>query len=501
MSAVRRNVIAGYAGSIWTGLMSLVFIPVYVQLIGIEAYGLVGFFLTLQSMFAVLDLGLSTTLNREFARLSAFPAAQIDQRRLLRTIETIYWAIAFLNAAVVIACARPISASWLQREELPLPVVVQAVMTMGVVLLFQWPLSMYSGGLLGLQKQVSLNIINAGMATLRGVGAILALWLVAPTLQVFFAWQVIVSALHTGTVAVVLRRAIGGTSGSSFDFSVLASVWRFAGGLVGISVISTGITQVDKLVVSRLLPLTDLGYYTLAGAVALSIYRIISPLFASLFPRFSQLVAAGEESALAALYHRSCETLAVVVLPAAVFLAFFSREVLVLWTQDPLMAEQTHVIMTILVIGTAMNGLMTLPYAVQLAYGWTRLAFTYNAISVVIMFPAAYLLTRAWGAVGASVGWMVYNAVGVLLLPLLMHRRVLKGEQGRFYRTDIGMPLAAAVGAATCARLVITDTATLSSMELMALLLAAAAVIQAASATATPTTRGWLSSALQSTRA
>ncbi|KOR31756.1 hypothetical protein TI05_11605 [Achromatium sp. WMS3] len=38
--------------------MSLAFIPLYIKFLGIESFGLIGFFTTLQSIFALLDLGL-----------------------------------------------------------------------------------------------------------------------------------------------------------------------------------------------------------------------------------------------------------------------------------------------------------------------------------------------------------------------------------------------------------------------------------------------------------
>ncbi len=44
--------------------MSLAFIPLYIKFLGIEAYGIIGFFTTLQAMFTLLDLGLGYTLNR-----------------------------------------------------------------------------------------------------------------------------------------------------------------------------------------------------------------------------------------------------------------------------------------------------------------------------------------------------------------------------------------------------------------------------------------------------
>ena len=90
MSVIRRNVIANFAGKAWAVLMSLAFVPVYIKLLGIEAYGLIGFFLTLVAILSLLDLGLGTTLNRRLAQLSIEKNAAQEMCDLLRTLELIY---------------------------------------------------------------------------------------------------------------------------------------------------------------------------------------------------------------------------------------------------------------------------------------------------------------------------------------------------------------------------------------------------------------------------
>lgn len=49
VSQLQVNLASNFAGKAWTALMSLAFLLVYVRYLGIEAYGLVGFFATLQA--------------------------------------------------------------------------------------------------------------------------------------------------------------------------------------------------------------------------------------------------------------------------------------------------------------------------------------------------------------------------------------------------------------------------------------------------------------------
>jgi len=149
MSQLKRNLIANFVGKGWAALMGIAFIPLYIKFMGIESYGLVGFFTTLQAVFVLLDLGLTTTLNREIARYSALPEKSQEMRDLVRTLETIYWGLAFCIGAVVLMLSPFIARGWVKADTLSVEVVQQSIMLMGLVMAFQWPLGFYSGGLLG----------------------------------------------------------------------------------------------------------------------------------------------------------------------------------------------------------------------------------------------------------------------------------------------------------------------------------------------------------------
>ena len=102
---IKENLIANLIGKIWTVLMSIVFLPYYISLIGIESYGLVGFFTTLTMLFSLLDLGLSTTSNREVARLSGDRNNHAELKNFSRTLEYIYWPIGILIGVIVYIAA------------------------------------------------------------------------------------------------------------------------------------------------------------------------------------------------------------------------------------------------------------------------------------------------------------------------------------------------------------------------------------------------------------
>src|SRR5688572_32694172 len=87
------NLFAGLTNSAWTAIVGLIATPFYLRYLGIEAYGLIGFFTTLLALLQLLDLGLSSAMCREVARDP--PGGKCDSvRNLLRSLEYVYWGVA-----------------------------------------------------------------------------------------------------------------------------------------------------------------------------------------------------------------------------------------------------------------------------------------------------------------------------------------------------------------------------------------------------------------------
>jgi O-antigen/teichoic acid export membrane protein len=456
VTVLKKNIAANFGGGVWIGLMGLVFVPLYIHFLGIEAYGLIGIFATLLALFGLLDMGLSGTLNREMARLAVQEGEAREIRDLVRTLEIPYWLVGLLISVIVIVLSPFIAYRWVNAENLSPKTVQTAIMIMGLAVAFQWPISFYSGGLMGLQRQVLLNVINVVMATFRGLGAVLILWLVSPTVEAFFSWQIVVSVVHISLIVFFLWRSLPYTAEPPrFRRELLLNIWRFAAGMTGITVLSTILMQLDKVILSRMLSLEMFGYYALASVVAMTLYRFVGPVFSATYPRLTNLMALGATEEITRLYHKSAQLVSVLVLPAALVVALFSKEILLLWTQNPLTAEHTHLLVSILITGTAIHCLMHIPYALQLASGWTRLSFFVNLVSVLILVPLMIVLTKWYGAIGAASVWLILN-VGYMFISLpIMHRRLLPTEKWRWYFEDVGRPLFAALVVAVIGRCII----------------------------------------------
>ena len=487
---LKLDLFANFAGVGWSALVQLACIPLYIKFLGIEAYGLIGFYLVLTAMVQVLDLGLSGTMFREMARYSVQPEKAAEARDLVRTLEAGYWFIGIAIGAVIFAAAPLIAADWIKAGPIPVRDVEHTLMLMGVLTAIQWPLTLYQGGLLGLGRQVLCNGLNISMSTLSNGGAVLILWRVSPTIQAFFLWLIAVNAVRALLVAVFLWKSLPpATRSARFEMVQVRNIWRFAAGMSGITICCLILTQSDKVILSRLLSLKLFGYYTLAGRFGVALTMIITAVWNTMFPRFSALVAEGNEESLTRLYHYFNQLLAVLILPFTCVVALFSTEILQLWTRNSEIAHNAGPIASLLVAGTALNGLTNLPYALQLAHGWTSIGLRINILNTVMLVPAIWILALHYGPVGAASVWIAVNGIYLAIAVPLTHRRFLKGEARRWLG-EISLPLVPVLLIAGIGRGLVT--ASMSPPVEICTLLALFSCTTVAAALVSPMLRSWL---------
>lgn len=457
--SLKRNLVANYLGQGWTGLMGLAFVPLYIHYLGIEAYGLIGVFAMLQGWLALLDMGMSPTLNREMARFTAGAHTAQSIRDLLRSVEIIALGVAVLVSLLVWAGAGWLAADWLRAEKLPVAVVAQAIAIMGAVIALRLFEGIYRGTLLGLQRQVLFNGINALFATLRAAGAVAVLAWVSPTIQAYFIWQGLVSVVSVISLAVIAHgRLPASAMQARFSRQAVAEIWRFAAGMMATTLLAILLTQVDKILLSRLISLEAFGYYTLASTVATALYLLIVPITQAFYPRFSELVAQGDAAGLARLYHQGAQLVTALSAPLALMLVFFGERLLALWTGDARLAHDVAPLLALLAIGNLLNGTMHIPYMLQLAHGWSSLAAKVNLVSVAILIPVILWVVPHYGVIGAAWAWIALNAGYVLIGVQLMYGRIFVGERLQWYIHDLAKPFLIAAAAALVCFLMIPAT-------------------------------------------
>lgn len=439
--SLKKNLIANFLGQGWAAVVGLAFIPFYISYLGIEAYGLIGIYLMLQTWLGLFDLGMSPTLNREVARHKAGAVSAEALNDLVRTCEWITATIALVIALSVGLLAEGMTRYWLNAVALTPETISRALVLMGLVAALRFAESPFRGILLGAQRHVWLNAVSSVLATVRALGAIAVLVWVEATITAFFFWQVIVSALNLAVFIAATRRLLPASSSrAGFSSMALSRVWQFAGGISATTLLALLLTQIDKLILSQMLSLEAFGVYMFAWAVAGSLFQLIGPVAQTWYPQLSELYASGDMRAVARVYHLGAQLMTLALVPIGLTLILFAESLLLIWSGDPHLSADSASLVAVLAGGIVLNGLMHIPYMLQLAAGWTAFAVRLNLVAVLILMPAILWAVPRYGPVAAAWIWLTVNAGYVLIGAHFMFRRLLPQEKWPWYGFDLILP-------------------------------------------------------------
>ena len=441
--SLRKNILANYASQLYVTAVGIVIVPLYIRYMGAEAYGLVGFFAMLQAWFNLLDMGLTPTMARESARYNGGASSPADYRRLARALEGVFLAVALFGGILLLASVDFLAARWLNATRLPVADIAVCLRLMAAIVALRWMCGLYRGIVTGAERLVWLSGFNSAVATGRFVLVLPVLMFVNGSPVVFFGFQLVVALFEIGGLAWMAYRLLPPIPVGQrirWEWVPLRSVLKFSVAIAFTSSVWVMVTQTDKLILSKILPLGDYGYFTVAVLVASGIMILSGPVSSALLPRMARLQAEAQQDRLIAVYRQATQLVAVVAIPVALILMLFARQVLWAWTGDAVLVEKAAPVLRLYAFGYGFLALGAFPYYLQYAKGSLRLHLIGSALFVLLLIPSVIWTATFHGMTGAGWAWLIANSMYFFFWTPLVHRRYAPGLHGSWL-SDIGRPL------------------------------------------------------------
>jgi O-antigen/teichoic acid export membrane protein len=410
--SIGKNIAANILSNIWLMLLLLLLTPLYVWFLGVESYGLVGFYLSWIAIFGILDAGISATAVREIAWLAAHPEKRGNIPSLLKSLEVVYWGIILILGVVLLTGAWFFGKEWFHAKDVPPEVVRDAMMLMAISLIFQVPTGLYTGGLMALQRQVECSGLLVLFGTVRGITSVMVLWLISPDIRMFFMCQIFASLLQTGVMRWSLwRRVRMDGHPAKFSVKILQSIKGFLGTVMLITILGVVMSQADKMILSQLVSLEAFGFYMLAWTVASGLSRVATPLIQAFGPRFTELISYGNDEALAKQVLLASQLMSVVIMPPAALMMFLSEPIMFAWLGGHTAAEGTAPLLAILVVGSVLVSCSYPPVSILYSRKKLRPVVGVHLVCLFVILPLMVLAVVYFGAMGAAYIWGLYGLV------------------------------------------------------------------------------------------
>lgn len=454
--SLSRNIAANYIGRAYSIGAIYLFVPFYVSILGVAAYGLIALYAVILALTALADVGMSATFSRQAAVASEDPSL-LD---LLTTIERILAGLTLMVSLALFIGAPWIAQRWLNSTaSLPVEQVVLCIRLMAISLPPQLLISLYSSGLLGLQRQVGANVLQAGYTTLRS-GLVIVPISLNPQPSVFFAWHLVITVCTALVARLVLLRAMGHPSFAVGTFAPrrMRHLLKFAAGMFAITIITSINTQLDKLIVSKIFSISDFGYYTLGGTLAQLPVSATTPIALALFPAMAALISKGADRESATLYERYSFAISLLASLGAVGLAVFAPEIFDIWLVGKQVPPAALSVASFLALGSLFLCLQLMPYYLSIAHNdnWTIAALATGTLMLSI--PLAWFGATRYGLPGAAIPWIALNLLNFAMLSFAINRRYYGASHMHWLLRYVTLPVAIGTLAMVLARLLSNST-------------------------------------------
>jgi O-antigen/teichoic acid export membrane protein len=435
-----QNVFWNFISGVWLALLIILSTPWYISTLGLELYGILSIWLVFQAMMSFFDFGLGATIIREFAGSKPDEEGNNYKQNLLKTTEIIYWSIATIIFFFLIIFSIFFSNYWFTFDSSKNINIMYIMTFMSCTLFFQFPNVLYFNGLVGLQNHRLMNILQICGNSLRyGMGSLILLF--HNDLIWFFSVQTIVAIFQTFITRYFLIKEINCASDYNpvFDFNLIRRSAKFSQGMALTSIAAVLISNIDRLALSKILPVSELGKYAVAFTATGLLQLGIQPFYRAFFPRYSELYSSGNLDKLKDEYFFSNKLIAMLIISLGVICFFFAEEIFYSWMN----IIDLKIVKTfrLLIFGILCSGLGWLPAAMQQAQGWTSLHVKMIFGSILIGFPLMIAAIYFFGIMGGTVVWIIHGISDITIGLWLMHKRIFKGEFLRWYSTVILPPI------------------------------------------------------------
>jgi O-antigen/teichoic acid export membrane protein len=405
-------------------------LPLATHLLGAEAMGLVGFFATLLMVLMVAEGGLTSNIIHRMARsmvISREKAArnQAGDMSMTSTYFAVFVAVGVLVFLMLGLSSGLIVEHWLNAESLGNETVRRSIWFMAAFIGLNFPVMLLQAVLVGKERQMALNALFIPYSILRTVGVLLPLYLMPHlrSVDAYFFLQAVVQIMYFLILVWMAYRCTGFLPWlHRWKFAYLRRGYKYGSGVLLISITSILTTQYDKAYLSGHISLESFGYYSLASTLAGVAYIFSTAFNSVLFPRMAAYFAARDEQRVERIHTASlCIVASLLSLLCCAVLLFKDLLLGVLFA--PTVAAGVSSVVAILMVGTSLQALLIVPFALQLATKWTTLAFRLNLAAIPVILVALPLMVGQLGAKGAAWVWLLYNVYSLALTFFFVCRR------------------------------------------------------------------------------
>jgi O-antigen/teichoic acid export membrane protein len=437
MSKLARNTIYNLMGQGALMVLGFVAVKYIFKQLGEDALGIIYFALTASTVLSsMLEMGIGSTAVREIsAHAGNEPAYIVD---LIRTGSLFFWSTYAIFALGLVLGAPALVNHWIKLTSLAPATAIRVLRVIGVGALLAFPRTLYIGVMRGLQRMEFNNLIDVATSGLQQFGTIVILLLGGGLVQVAHWMAICFFAGITAYAFICSRFFPWRALVPGFSLAVVKRNFNYASNMAVTFLFSSVESQVDKVLVSKLMPIGLFGYYGIAYNGIAKGQLVTTAISQAALPSLCELHGAGHRNALLAQYNKLHDLLCFVTIPIFAAVPFATLPVFT-FVLNAEAARELLLPVFFLSLGFYLSATINAPYVLSMAVGRPDIMARFTFYALFVVPPAAYVLVHFFGLAGAAFSWVLYNlltyaycipricsACGLEISPLKWYARALR---------------------------------------------------------------------------
>jgi len=388
--------------------ITVVTVPFYLEIVGIERYGLLTLCWVLLGYLGFLDLGLGPAISQRIAANREHASTRAE------LVWTALWiSLAMGSAAAVIL--RFAAEAYLQSlPRLPDQFeaeVAGAMPLLGVMAPIVMISSVLSGSLQGREKFLEINLVACLGSSLMSLLPLLVAYFLAATLP-----ALIIGALAARLCSLVLlfilsNHAVPLGRLRGISRRLVIPLFRFGAWVTLSSVAAPLLMTVDRLIIGAVFGAAAVAAYSIPFGVLSRLVILPVSLSSALFPRF----AWADDEERRRLIGNSIPAIAAVMTPVIAALMILLHPLFSLWLGSHL-AEQAAPIAFALGLGIWVNCIAQIPLAVLQGSGRPDLVSKLMLAEILPYWVVLAMALWLFGLPGAAAAWSVRMVFDCIVL-------------------------------------------------------------------------------------
>jgi len=431
--SMKANILINMAGMAFIMILTFIATPYYLKHLGPEAFGLVGFFYLFSMSISVFDFGVSPFLQREIAKSSESSYLGQNLNSVIQ-IVTIYFILLLLFINILsLPLSGFVANTWLTSDSwdlLSLADVKKSIRLIFFTSSLLMVVNLFKCGLTGYQFHYWLNILLTLTSILRYVGSIILISSFNGSIIDFFIYQVLIALVEVIALSIKFYSQVPNNllSFGNLSIGLLKKITIETTKISTISILTIMTYQLDKILLSKALPLQEYGYFSLIVMICSGLIVISVPIKRAIQPRISILLFSKNINDSIELYRKASHLITIIIGAIVITICMNSLPIILFWTKDITASLWVANRLYLFVIGAGLLAIQAILLALQEARGDLDLQIKINFIFFMIQIPLMLFCVLFFGitfkapVLGIGLAWIVIRVISFMVSTFLIHK-------------------------------------------------------------------------------